>query len=101
MQLKFPTETLPVHTVDADVFESFVLKYLGFEYSFTQMNEVGNDSTTVARCPDVIEGANLGTAEDLLSGAPPTTWCPAQHILYALRVMGLIEPGLYLIDVCW
>ena len=100
MDLKHTVKVEPVYDVDWHDFEQFVEKHLGFPYDFVQENEVGNDSTTSVKCPEVIDGYLKNEAEELMANTDKV-WQPAETIMAALRLKGVVEPGVYLINECW
>ncbi len=102
MNLKHTVKNNPIYEVDYHDFGEYVEKHLGFHYDFVNENEVGNDSTTPVECPDVVDGITKTMAEELIKDTEEkVTWRPASTVMAALRLKGLVEPGTYLINVCW
>lgn len=101
MELKHKLRVSPIYEVDHRDLEEFVEKHLGFRYDFVQANEVGNDSTTEVWLPGEPEGYDRQEAEELIEKGANNEWSPAHIVMNALRIRGLVEPGTYLINVCW
>jgi hypothetical protein len=94
------TETLTVFRVGYHEFEDAIKKVYGRSFSFVEDQEARNDSNylfkTTKRPPEEWEREEL---EKFRAGKPAS---PLTRILLDdLARRGEIEPGYYLISVCW
>jgi hypothetical protein len=72
-------------------FDELVKEKLGVAFDFLERNECNNDSSYTFKVYPPQEGDTVELSED------PSVY----DVLGALCIKGFIEPGLYLIEVCW
>jgi hypothetical protein len=83
--------------------EKLVKEHYGFDYDFVAGEEASNDSVTkftVAARMDGMESEEWDRIE-ISKGHPSTTQYNAYILLGKLAEDGHLEPGEYLIRVCW
>ncbi len=88
-----------INIVDYGSFEHFVISIYGGDYEFTAVQEANNDSSYSFNVTGEISEYQEDTVLKIKSGKYPT-YC--NRILLNLLVREkFIEPGEYLIKVCW
>lgn len=97
-KLKYKKETF--FTVNYSDFEELVKKLYGIEYRFAAFEECSNDTVhAFYRVNGNLSYYELEDLEDFKSGEKQSFM--ASILLADLCKQGYIEPGNYLIDVCW
>lgn len=92
-KLQITTET--IHSIDYDNLEEFVQEVYGaYDYSFVATQECGNDSTHRFKINSKEEGKNyLPSDRSNIS---------SNYVLFKCLVFdGYLEPGIYVVNVCW
>jgi hypothetical protein len=99
VELKHKIET--IYSVDSSDFEEFVQEKLNHRYDFVQASECANDSNHRYKVNEEIKDYSLREAEKFIEEGWPGGWFNAGDVLNALLLKGHIEPGTYIISVCW
>jgi hypothetical protein len=101
MKLKHEVET--VYSVEYRDLEEFIEKHTGHRYEVVQATETGNDSTVRTSVPEQIDPDDYLMTEikEFNIKGWEGGWMDPSVPLAALRLKGLVEPGTYLIHICW
>lgn len=99
MELNHKVET--IYSVDSYDFDKFVKEKLGQHFDFVAASECSNDSQHKFTVKEEIGDYSLREAEKFIEKGWPGGWFDAGDVLSALMLKGHIEPGTYIISVCW
>ena len=97
--LKLETET--IHTIEYHDLEEFVKQVYGVEdYEFVAIQECGNDSQHRFQVDGEIKGKYDQERSDRIRKGQINTY-ENRALMNTLCADGYIEPGIYIVDVCW
>ena len=100
MDLKHNVRT--IYRVDAFDLDDFLQSHFGGNIEVNAAWEMGNDSSfSMTVVDDPLEDYEQEIIDNYVANENDYQHSTPRHLMQALAIQGIVEPGEYIIDICW